>query len=210
MWNRERTYLTDLDWINAALDAICRGGINSVAVEPLARQLGVSKGSFYWHFDSRDALLQATLEHWEREEADAFITPLQDIPDPRERIRQLIFRVSRGSWNCALHTALSSAARHPQVRPVLQRISAKRKGYLASCYRELGFSEEDARYRARLGYTLYVGFIHLDREAADDEVPVNAEYVRHIVATLIPGSREADRRWSTTTHQDVASATSGR
>src|SRR5690606_6770697 len=49
------------DWAQAALDLIAEHGVASVAVEPLARRLGVTKGSFYWHFPSRDALLQAAL-----------------------------------------------------------------------------------------------------------------------------------------------------
>ena len=57
--------LTADDWAQAALDLISEQGVAAVAVEPLARRLGVTKGSFYWHFPSRDALLQAALERWE-------------------------------------------------------------------------------------------------------------------------------------------------
>ena len=186
VWKQGRPYLTDLDWKKAALQAICDGGIRAVAVEPLARSLGVSKGSFYWHFENRNALLKAALEHWESEEADRIIASLEGIGDPWERIRQLILRVSRGSWNCALHSALSAAAAHPTVRPVLHRISEKRMSYLADCYRALGFSSEDADHRAKLAYMIYVGFIHLNREARDGR-PIQADYVRHILETLVPG-----------------------
>ena len=57
--------LTADDWAQAALDLIAEQGVAAVAVEPLARRLRVTKGSFYWHFPSRDALLQAALERWE-------------------------------------------------------------------------------------------------------------------------------------------------
>ncbi len=185
MWHGARHYLTDLDWKRAALQAICSGGIAAVAVEPLARALGVSKGSFYWHFGSRDDLLRFALELWEHEEADTFIASLQSISDPRERIRRLIVRVSRGSWNCTLHSALSAAANDPIVQPVLQRVSRKRTDYLADCYRALGFPEDRARLRARLCYTIYVGFMHLGREAAAP-APIEPEYVEHIIDTMIP------------------------
>ena len=52
------------DWIRAALDAIAAGGLAAVAVEPLARSLGVTKGSFYAHFSNRDELIEAALEAW--------------------------------------------------------------------------------------------------------------------------------------------------
>jgi len=55
----ERTRLSADDWEQAALDLIATQGVNAVAVEPLARQLGVTKGSFYWHFPTREALLAA-------------------------------------------------------------------------------------------------------------------------------------------------------
>jgi AcrR family transcriptional regulator len=190
MWKGPRQYLTDLDWKRAALQAICDGGIGAVAVEPLARALGVSKGSFYWHFSGRDELLHAALQMWEQDEADSFIASLESIPDPRERIRQLIVRVSRGSWNCTLHSALSAAAGDPIVRPVLQRVSQKRIDYLADCYLRLGFDEDRASHRARLGYTIYVGFIHLSREAAR-HAPIEPEYLEHILDTMIPAEAAA-------------------
>lgn len=189
MWKGARHYLSDLDWKRAALQAICDGGIGAVAVEPLARALGVSKGSFYWHFSGRDELLRAALELWEQDEADAFIASLESIADPRERIRRLITRVSRGSWNCTLHSALSAAADDPIVKPVLQRVSEKRIRYLADCYQALGFPEEKALHRAQLGYTIYVGFIHLGREAAD-RAPIDPKYVEHIMETLVPAAVE--------------------
>src|SRR3712207_5397568 len=55
------------DWVRAAAGAIEEGGVGTVAVEPLARKLGVTKGSFYWHFGNRVALLTATPERWEEE-----------------------------------------------------------------------------------------------------------------------------------------------
>jgi AcrR family transcriptional regulator len=186
VWKRNRNYLTDLDWKQAALEAICEGGIKAVAVEPLARRLGVSKGSFYWHFENRDRLIEGALAHWETEEAGVFTASLDSIADPRERIRQLILRVARGSWNCALHSALSAAADHPIVRPVLQRITSRRIEYLASCYRALGFPDKLAGHRAKLGYTIYVGFIHLNREAPENTGPLQAADVRHIIDTLVP------------------------
>ncbi len=64
--------------------------------------------------------------------------------------------------------------------------------YLADCYRALGFSPKDADYRARLTYTIYVGFIHLNREASDSS-PIQADYVRHILEVLIPGLRDNEQ-----------------
>jgi AcrR family transcriptional regulator len=57
--------LSPADWERAALEAIAAKGLGAVAVEPLARTLGVTKGSFYAHFSTRDDLIDAALASWE-------------------------------------------------------------------------------------------------------------------------------------------------
>ena len=63
----DRTNLTPLDWVIAGIAALAEGGIDAVRVERLARVLRTTKGSFYWHFADRSALLLAMLDLWERE-----------------------------------------------------------------------------------------------------------------------------------------------
>jgi AcrR family transcriptional regulator len=55
------------DWLRAARLGLLRGGVEAVRVEKLARDLGVTKGSFYWHFQDRDELLELLLREWESE-----------------------------------------------------------------------------------------------------------------------------------------------
>lgn len=196
---RSRRLAAD-DWIEAASQAIAEGGIAAVAVEPLAQRLWVTKGSFYWHFTNRDALLQATLERWEVEDTEAAIAALEGITDPRERLQLLVVR-ALGDEPCfdaagrlemdrghAFHLALSNAANDPIVRPVLQRVSERRVDYLIECYRAIGFTPEMARFRALLAYAAYVGTIRLMREAPT-RVPVGTSaqaYRQHLLATLVP------------------------
>src|SRR5690348_17007444 len=51
-------------WIAAAFDALADGGVDAVRVEPLAKALAITKGSFYWHFADRRALIDAMLAAW--------------------------------------------------------------------------------------------------------------------------------------------------
>src|SRR5687768_1379746 len=78
------------DWIREALFAIAEGGSAAVAVEPLAKRLGATKGSFYWHFADRRALVAEALGYWEREHTDAMIAAVEGIADPAERIATLL------------------------------------------------------------------------------------------------------------------------
>src|SRR5690606_34135016 len=81
MKGSERTgRLSAEDWAQAALELIAEQGVAAVAVEPLARRLGVTKGSFYWHFPSREALLVAALERWEQFEQEEVFGQLEAIP----------------------------------------------------------------------------------------------------------------------------------
>src|SRR3954463_9386070 len=89
-----RRRLTPQDWATAALDAIAEGGLSAVAVEPLAARLGTTKGSFYWHFANREALLEAALTRWEERTTTEVITEIdQATDDPADRLRLLIVRV---------------------------------------------------------------------------------------------------------------------
>ncbi len=168
--------LSAADWIEAATQVIAEAGVSAVAVEPLAQRLGVTKGSFYWHFANRDALLQATLERWEREDTEAAIAALEAIGDPHDRLRRLIVQAlsepsrfddaspASGDVEHAFHLALSDAADDPIVRPILQRVSERRIDYLVECYRALGLEPAVARQWALLAYAAYIGTLRLRRE----------------------------------------------
>ena len=90
----DKPTLTADAWASAALDAIARSGLQGVAVEPLARHLGVTKGSFYWHFANREALLERTLQLWEKQETDEVLNHAEQAASPHERVQRLIAEVN--------------------------------------------------------------------------------------------------------------------
>ena len=178
------------DWAQAALDLIAEQGVAAVAVEPLARRLGVTKGSFYWHFPSRDALLQAALERWERFEQDTVFGPLLErMPDPRERLAALFQMVAREFQSHVVYSALLKALDHPAVKPVIERVSKQRLDYLTASFRQAGLGREDAVHRARLTYAAYVGFLQLNLQLQQARMPQEEfeAYVDHLTRTLVPG-----------------------
>ncbi len=177
------------DWAQAALDMIAEQGVGAVAVEPLARRLGVTKGSFYWHFPSRDALLQAALERWEVVEQQQVFGSLEEVPDPRTRLRALFQLVAHEVTPHVIYSELLKALDNPMVRPVIDRVSHRRMEYLVASFRQAGLSSTDARHRARLAYAAYVGFLQLSLQL---QQPKQAReefeaYVEHVIETLIPG-----------------------
>src|SRR4051794_7743041 len=85
-----RASLTAGAWTEAALEALARGGLPAVAVEPLAKRLGATKGSFYWHFADRNALLEATLALWEQRDTEGVIAAVSEDLDVTSRLRNLL------------------------------------------------------------------------------------------------------------------------
>jgi AcrR family transcriptional regulator len=178
------------DWAQAALDLIAEQGVAAVAVEPLARRLGVTKGSFYWHFPSRDALLQAALERWEKVEQEQVFGQLEAIADPRERLRSLFNLVAHEYKSHIIYSELLKALDHPAVQPVIGRVSDRRMEYLTASFRQAGLARTDAQHRARLAYAAYVGFLQLNLQLHQARLQHDEfeAYVEHLMATLIPSA----------------------
>ena len=184
----ERTRLSAEDWEEAALGLIADQGVGALAVEELARQLGVTKGSFYWHFRTREALLLAALERWEQYGEREVLGQIETIADPRERLPELFRRVAHELRPHRVYAALLKALDHPLVVPVMARVSQRRTDFLNTAYREAGLPPEDAINRARLTYAAYVGFLQLNftlglPRLGHDEFDA---YIEHMIATLIP------------------------
>jgi AcrR family transcriptional regulator len=184
----EKSRLSAEAWSIAALDAIAEQGLAAVAVEPLARRLGVTKGSFYWHFPSREALLVAALERWERTEQEQVFGQMEAVSDPRARLRALFQLVAHEIRPHIIYSELLKALDHPVVKPVLERVSQRRLDYLTASFRQAGLGRTDSQNRARLAYAAYVGFLQLSLQLGQPRLHHDEfeDYVSHVMATLIP------------------------
>ena len=184
----EKSRLSADDWALAALDVIAEQGLAAVAVEPLARRLGVTKGSFYWHFPSREALLVAALERWEKTEQETVFGQLEAVSEPRARLKALFQLVAHELKPHVIYSELLKALDHPVVKPVLSRVSERRLDYLTATYRQAGLGRVDAQNRARLLYAAYVGFLQLSLQLGQPRLHHDEfdAYVGHVMTTLIP------------------------
>jgi AcrR family transcriptional regulator len=186
---RERNTLSAADWEREALEMIAEVGVQSLAVEPLARRMGITKGSFYWHFPNREALLEQALLRWEEHDARNLSTALGQIDGPRDRLVSFFRRVGREKLTHEVYSALCASPDHPQVEPVLERTAERRMRHIAAAFRELGFDEASAQHRARLTYSVYLGFLALQRQRQTPSLSSEAfdAYIEHVIQTLVPG-----------------------
>jgi AcrR family transcriptional regulator len=150
--------LTRDDWINVALSSIADGGLAAVGVEPLAARLGATKGSFYWHFENRDALLEAAVNRWEKETTTDVAAEMSAAAGgPASQFRRLIVTVIERAEHDRVGPALLASAAHPAVAPALERVTAARLSLIAALLRRLGFAPAESRRRALLAYSAYLG-----------------------------------------------------
>jgi len=188
MPDSKNTRLSRKDWIQAALAAIAEGGVAAVAVEPLAARLGTTKGSFYWHFANRDALLQAALAQWEEQTTTVVISEIKNAPDePIDRLRRLIARVVTVAEQDAVGPALIANARHPAVKPLLTRVTEARIGVTVELLQGLGFDPDEARFRAMLAYSAYLGHAQLAHSTPELTAQTEQErraYLEHVLQAL--------------------------
>ncbi len=156
-------------WSQAALEVIATDGVDQLSVEGLARQLRVTKGSFYWHFADRAALISSALGLWETT-TSAFFAQLRDIPQPEERLRTFFAVALSDSdgYDLGLETTLSAHIKDPTIGPAVRRVTTARIELLEATFRELGYTPTRASSRARIAYTAYLGHIQLRRSQSDD------------------------------------------
>jgi AcrR family transcriptional regulator len=153
--------LSATDWAQAALTAIGEGGLSAVAVEPLAKRLGATKGSFYWHYPNRQALIDAALQTWESEHTEAVIAAISTHEDPAEQLRALLVLVVDYSRNDTVEVALLASAQNPEVASIIARVTRRRIDYVADLYTRMGDTPSRARRRATLAVSVYLGHTQL-------------------------------------------------
>lgn len=169
------------DWARAALEALAEGGLAAVAVEPVAVRLGVSKGSFYWHFRNRRALVEAALRRWETG-TEQVIAELETVREPVARMRALLGRAFGDRHDAAVSFRLISEAGDPEVREVARRVSERRLAYMRATLEEAGRPPDEAARRVLAGYGTYLGLAALARVGVAGEAP--PELVEIVMAEL--------------------------
>jgi len=182
-----RKRLTREDWIRAALGALAEGGVAAVAVDRLTKTVGATRGSFYWHFKDRGELIAEALATWEREATDALIEEMREVADPVERLHLGMVTATELEEEEHPDVRLLPSASDPVVGEVVRRVQRKRLDFLAQTFRDAGFPPAESRLRARLAYSLYLGWFQ-QRLIEDSERATpreRAAYQRRAVELLM-------------------------
>ena len=174
------------DWVKMASRRLALAGSEAVAIEPLAKSMGVTKGSFYWHFTDRLALLEAVIADWEAKATAPLLERLRRSGrEPAERLNALMQTVvaeGKGSLDPAMR-----AWAHGELRAAaaVGRVDAARLAYIAGEFRALGFSAGAAWTRARLLYLHLLGEHALAFGPADASVDERLREAKRVLQLLM-------------------------
>lgn len=151
-------------WLKAARAELIRGGIASVTINNLAKQLSVTRESFYWHFENRATLLDELLEHWEKTNNAPFERSLNRKITGLNEFTIIAHDtwVSEKGYSPAFDTAMRDWGHSSRkVAVTVQRVDARRIEILRRIFVHLGYHEPEAMVRARVAYFHQVGYYTL-------------------------------------------------
>ncbi len=176
-------------WIDAAVAKLTEDSVDALRVDDLADRLGVTKGSFYWHFENREALINAVLDWWYdlmTEHTSGILDRLP--PNPRARLSKLIAMalsprsdVPGGPFELSLR---DWARRDQSVRRIVSKVDAARETIVARLYRDLGLGEREAADWAHAHMAYVIGDAMTRSGAVDMDI---GRRRRIAEALLIPG-----------------------
>jgi AcrR family transcriptional regulator len=154
--------LSAKDWLVQGLKTLAKSGFTALKAEPLAKAMGVSRGSFYWHFADIDAFHKAILDHWREVATEQIITNLEAYSANANPLPVLL----RGAFSG--QQAVENAVRiwatvDPVAREAVQSIDRRRLGYIEKLLSASGLPADVARARAQILYWTFLGFALSDK-----------------------------------------------
>lgn len=183
-----RTQLAPDRWIDVAIDVLAKEGVTGLRVEVLAKRCGVTKGSFYWHFKDRQALLDAVLEHWKAGRIRD-IEKTTSVAPGCERNQLLhaieVYGASRNRKGMSIELAVRDWARHdPHAAAYVEAVDL----YRLECTRKLfvaaGMSDAEAKSRSLLLYACVFGLSLMHYTGFDDNI---ADLKQRITERIVSG-----------------------
>lgn len=176
-----RTQLGRAEWIAGATELMAERGIDGLRVEVLAKELGVTKGSFYWHFKDRQDLLEGILEIWRNGrlrdiEKQTAATPGKE----RNQLLHLIevYSAARNRKGIAIELAIRDwARRDAATRAIVEEVDTYRLECTRRLYRSSGYDEQEAKARSVLLYAYVFGQSLMIYDKFDSKIPALKEWL---------------------------------
>jgi AcrR family transcriptional regulator len=154
--------LSAKDWLDRGLETLAESGFTALKAEPLAKAMGVSRGSFYWHFADISAFHAAVLKHWRDVAAEQVIANLEAMSNTDDPLPTLL-RQAFGGRRTLEQAVRSWATVDRAARSAVQAIDRRRVGYVEKLFERSGVPPAVARARAQIFYWAFLGFALSDK-----------------------------------------------
>lgn len=183
-------------WLEAAYALLTSAGVEAVKIMPLAKQLGVSRTSFYWHFADREALLEAMIRRWEEKNTGNLIRQTEAYA---ESVGEAVFNLfdcwlDPALFDARLDLAIRNWARNDDaLQARLDAADVARQQAMAAMLERFGFEQADAHTRAMTMFYTQIGYFSMPlRESLEDRVAAMPAYVT-VFTGIAPSDREIAR-----------------
>ncbi|MCY6383501.1 TetR/AcrR family transcriptional regulator [Hoeflea prorocentri] len=151
-------------WLEKAYDMLIGSGVEAVKIMPLAKALGLSRTSFYWHFEDRDALLAALVRRWEKKNTGNLVERCERYA---ETITEAVFNlfdcwIDDTLFDAKLDFAIRNWAQSaPKLKKRLENTDRDRIEAIGGMFTRYGYSKEQADVRSHTIYYTQVGYISM-------------------------------------------------
>jgi AcrR family transcriptional regulator len=207
--SKKRVRLSKDIWLKHTLSKIGEVGVAGIQIESLAKELNVTKGSFYWHFQDRETLLCETLSSGDNSATKAIgLAGKRDFDDPLDRLRYfytLALNRRHDVPGGSVERALQEWARVSEIAAeTTRRVNQDRISLISDAYIELGKREHQARQTATMALAQIIGLNILSRSQTKR---CHAEDTKAFLAVFLPVTvgREPPKTDSTSTTGATAS-----
>ena len=147
---KKRNRLNQQEWLAASLEVLSREGKAKLRIEKLANKIGVTKGSFYWHFRNRKEFVKRLAEYWAWWSTEPVIEAVENVSgDASKRLLVLMEGLAvkdYGKYDLAMR---AWAAQEPQVARIVREVDKRRLSFVRSLFLEMGFRGKELEMRAR-------------------------------------------------------------
>lgn len=169
--NPSRPPTSEEAWLTAAYDELTNNGVEAVKIMALAKRLGVSRTSFYWHFKDREALLEAMIQHWEDKNTGNLVARTEAYA---ANVSEAIFNLfdcwlDADLFDAALDLAIRNWARNDAALQLrLDQADARREAAMTAMLQRFGYSLDTALVRARTMIYTQIGYISMQIQQPEE------------------------------------------
>ncbi|MNL31962.1 HTH-type transcriptional repressor KstR2 [compost metagenome] len=179
-----RAPLTREDWIKAAQQVLVDSGVDAVRVDNLAKEMKITRGSFYYHFKSRNELLEGILVDWRMRATESVIKHLSDTrTTPFQRLHRLLelpFHGVRAKEAASIEMGIRAWARRDrQARQAIDEVDNHRLRYIEGLLEQIGVGALEAVDRAQLIYAYQLSLSLVNQDLSQEKLlEQNARIIR--------------------------------